>query len=373
MTAQWSKYFTPSDVGDQLVKMVQGVDPRHAIDICAGRGHLLLATRRRWTRTKLFGNDLFRKSRSRMFESWSCKDGRRFAVDALEDGRTYDLVVANPPFGRTEPLATSRLDLIAPDARRLLASHRMECAMMTANALLVSEGGVLAAIVPRTMLDGATYAPFRDWLATSFRSIEVERLSRRYLGGNDLGLAILIATKTGPGCKSPSGGRASTEHSSDLQMVAARRGRLMSSQLKYGGTVPVLHCGGMSSDLPFSLRACSLNAVADQDQQWAVPGDIIVVRIGRRAGEAIVYEKDHAAVLTDCVFVIDAPERVLAVLRPRVADGTLGRLIAHSRTGLGAEFCTKGGVEDALSLLLSQQSDLNSKMLTTGAGDERRT
>lgn len=244
----WSKYVTPPTISDCLVNQIDEFIPNHVVDICAGTGNLLSAARKKWPDAHFEGNDLYKKSNG-PFEGWSQKDGRCFALEQYEKGQLYDLVVANPPFGKCiKENNYPSTDKLSSEAKQLMSSSKMECSMTIANALLVEENGVLATIIPETIVLGETFLPLRRWLATQFNTFKIQPIIRGSFACKDLGLTLLTAYKqnVSGGCtpaqfvEGPN--KVTTSFQQDIDII---RGRLISSQTTTKGDGDnVVHCGG---------------------------------------------------------------------------------------------------------------------------------
>src|SRR5688572_16697525 len=106
--SNWTQYFTPPQIAERLVDAIDiSFRPKTAADICAGSGNLLAAVRKQWPSIKLTGNDKHLRVKPSNISEWACMDGRDYARHMLSLGCSYDIVVANPPFGVDSRCLTS--------------------------------------------------------------------------------------------------------------------------------------------------------------------------------------------------------------------------------------------------------------------------
>lgn len=360
---RWTKYQTPVELGQRLVDWIRSPEEtRTAVDICAGRGHLLGAARKRWPGLEVVANDLVDFEQlpdQRGVVSRNVGDGRKFAIEAVSQGRSFDIVLANPPFGREIPFAPREGGSFDEEETfGLLGSPRIESAMIVASGMLVGPRGALAAIVPETMVYGETFRALRSWLAGRFRCFDVLPIPRGGFKRQDLGLVFLGAYKFDecePGSTLSAESFVSGGTEPHELRVEARRGRLVSSDTHDVGEVAVIHCGGKEARLGYVNRRCSSAKVAGSSEVWVEPGDIVVTRVGRRAGSAAVYRGEERAVLTDCMFRLKVEnEGVRQTLLELVESGRLSGEIKARARGLGARFCKVSDVQSAISSLLAR-------------------
>lgn len=346
LKSNWNKYFTPKQLSQQLVDNIKNFCPTSIVDICAGSGNLLLAGQTRWPNAKLEGNDLY-KDNNNSFALWYKEDGRRFALNKIKEQQYFDLVVGNPPFGYclSNPFISNLFKSDCDDTDLLLRSPKMECSMTAASALLVSDCGVLAAIVPETLVFGESYQPLRKWLSKRFKRFEIKRVKRGDFCNKDLGLAFFTAYKKdfSEGCSPEEFIHAKSiieqPIASNVEIV---RGRLISSQISKRGGIPVLHCGGELSENGYTLRKCHNSIISKREHLWVQSGDIIVSRVGKAAGIAGVYTGQNPAVVSDCLYRFKFHDKHLyQLVRSLIESGEFNKNAHAISKGLGAQYITK--------------------------------
>lgn len=357
----WSNYYTPDSLADTLLATIPGAwRPCDAVDICAGKGSLLSAVSRRWPSVLLHANDVApvdpKCEHALMREQL---DGREFALRSLEQGRRFDLVVANPPFGRNRlsPAISSQLkssNFFSDASKKLLASHRLEVSMLVANALLVAPEGRLLAIVPETLAGGNSHELLRTWLSERFSQVVWKSIDRGDFRNQDIGLCYLHAIRL----TNPMPTSVNTPDSDGLEAFPARvevvRGRLVSNQTTTVGQVPVVHCGGRNSAKGWSRRAVDERQGRIVSPVWISPGDIVVTRVGRMAGTAQVYDGIERAILTDCMLRIDLDDTSRRLVANTAILKQISEKINDTCHGLGARFCRSVDVRRIFTEFASQ-------------------
>jgi len=237
----------------------------------------------------------------------------------------------------------------------LLSSSRVEVSMTVAAALLAHpERGVLASLVPETFLRGPSFVGLRQWLGRRFHSFETLPIERGKFQNQDLGLAALVAYRRSRlrGSLGASSFVGELRPPEPVALVAVR-GSLCSSELSARGSIPVAHAGGYASADGYEVKACTKATSRLKSRVWAFPGDILVVRVGRRAGTASVLQTPSALVLTDCVFLLRAQDSKLHKrLQALAVSGSLTQTLTSRVDGLGAAFLRRADLVAEVSRLL---------------------
>jgi hypothetical protein len=345
----WKTYFTPDDVAAEAIALVEARNVNDVVDICAGSGNLLRAASARWPSARLHGNDLYVPKPTVEGSRWSRQDGRKFSLQMAALGTSYDLVVANPPFGGGQRKLSSIhiRGVVDRQLAHLLAHPRISVSMTAASALITALGGTFISIVPMTLAYGETYATLREWLGMLFDKVSMVPLERGRFAGLDLGLAFLLCSSRRLSGRPPPGRRQRPPNPPLLGDIEVRRGIMCSAELGVRGRHPVIHCGGGNDRMGFSVRSAgSLPRSAPRLEK----GDVFVVRVGRRAGEVYIFEGEHPTAFSDCILRIRHPrKRVQARIRSLVGTGDLAAALESRLHGTGAKFCTAKGVIHALA------------------------
>lgn len=356
----WERYFTPSALASALVDWVKlDSAPSRVLDLCAGSGNLLDAAGQKWPEAILYANDPQLKAevelagvdRSRQ----TTLDGLDFAVEHVSGRRRgYDVVVANPPFGKLSRLqrASSSARWLCDRAEQEL--YRVEALMtLAATFLLKTSSGTLLSIVPSTLVRGDKHRAFRGYLSTRFESIAVRPLRRGSFAELDLSLSFLALSHSRLGTADKV---SSSRFSGEGPSLAGSfrpdicRGKFRSSELHDDATAALtLHVSGKGSPRSYVSR---FSSPSSRRRQVVLPqvrrGDVIVARVGKNAGATSVYWGTQPALFSDCLLRVRVPSGYKRKVWRIVKSGLLDRELQCVARGLSARFITHADVERAI-------------------------
>ncbi|MFC1999172.1 class I SAM-dependent DNA methyltransferase [Chloroflexota bacterium] len=208
-----SAYYTPQPLAELLVSMVPLRRVQRVLDLCVGSGNLLAAARSKWPSTKLVGVDIeqgaITECRKRFSEQAIFLQGDATVLEAdfgscvYDDlvSRTYDVVLANPPFVKANSNRQIAPDLSSCNGIELpqhwdLLSRRTEAVCLVHNVLRVRDGGYLAAIVPNGILSCDRFLSLRKWLLAQTNHVTIVRLPQRAFANTEVSAAALVLRKT---------------------------------------------------------------------------------------------------------------------------------------------------------------------------------
>lgn len=164
-------YYTPIDLARAIIAIIPEKKIESVIDICCGSWNLLHAGKEKYPDAIITGIDVDKESEKHKIAESTFKvmDGREFAKKEYKVGKTYDLILSNPPFGSIsddERKFGSQEDL--ENYYSHLLNRRYECEMMQANMLLAHERSVLLFILPYTFVAGDSYQKARCQIAKDY-------------------------------------------------------------------------------------------------------------------------------------------------------------------------------------------------------------
>ena len=179
-------YYTPEDAVDGLIDLLCGegdLSGKTVCDPCCGTGNFLLRLAARGTGCQLYGQDidpvsaaLTRINLALTDPALSAEDicARITSGDSLtgDPGRSYDVILGNPPWGSDLPEA----EISACCGKLVTASDRNPeiYDLFTEKALtMLSPGGVLAFVLPEAILSVASH--------DTVRRLMTERCSFRFV------------------------------------------------------------------------------------------------------------------------------------------------------------------------------------------------
>ena len=322
----YSKFYTPPEIADILVKQLNISAPSKIVDICCGSCNLLHAAGKRWSKASLFGVDVIEHTSTDVicFQS----DGRKFA---LEHTHQYPLVLANPPFDfvTTKNEYPELYKSLPPKYR----TSRLEIELLLANLKLLEDQGMLMIIMPSTFVNAETHYKIRTYLAEKFYIQKIIHLPNETFGAAKISSCALIIKRDNPQRKYTKRFNITIENNTysiskpvnirqnlirtgkwdDLPMnrektryISFHRGNISSQSFEKQG-IPILHTAKMQHPWKPSIRYVSNS---NETMVCAESGDIVVSRIGKSAGQ---WHKYHGPkiLVSDCLYVIKDPTGVI--------------------------------------------------------------
>jgi type I restriction enzyme M protein len=386
----YGRYYTKPEIGRTLVDLMQLRQPRGVIDLGVGAGSLALAAARQWTKLDLLTIDVDATSDRRvsaLLSNEAIRRHRHLRRDALEPelagfvreefGR-FDAAICNPPF--TTPVWRRGFDRILEESgfsgcMPVLADSDSALLFLSQALRLLEQGSTLGIILPDSLVSGAKYRKFRQELLRRYRVDVVVRLpNRSFLNAEALAHIVIIRKGYGgstlvPLRKLVAGRLLPTSTLVDVEQATARMDFDFHSHLRPNcGSVPdasVLELG----DLALEVHRGSVQANAAREagirvfhttdmveslagkwivlgeprrsandrRHWAMPGDILIARVGRNLEHKVVGVRSGSALLSDCVYRLRMPEPIAAMTLKQLV-GEFGRAWLASRSsGVGAK------------------------------------
>jgi Type I restriction-modification system methyltransferase subunit len=321
------EFYTPVQVADFLIKMIDHTDCQNIIDICCGSWNLLRSAKKYFPNAHITGVDVDGEAERFKLENadFYKGDGREFALDCINESQKYDLVLSNPPFGYLEE--EMRLYAYSNDSRidKKLINKRYENEILQANLLLAKQGGTLLFILPSTFIEGISNKKIRKVLGNKYNICSLFQLPKDIFGAAEISTWAMWLKNTQPDDKCvhvyevehvedgymqkeikevdreyiKSGNWLGSNEKYRRNSLNIYRGTLHSKEFSDNGN-KVLHCGVCDSGKEWrpSLRFCRTNVGKKAKQ-----GDIIINRIGKSAGYWCVNDEEEILV-SDCIIVI---------------------------------------------------------------------
>lgn len=361
-------YYTPRELAETLLQLIpENASIDSIADICCGTWNLLYAAHTRFPHASLTGVDIDAAVGKEAIENatFLAQDGRVFAAEMEKMGIRFDLMLSNPPFGT-----------IPPDQKKYLGEScvqkykRYESEFLYANYTLVNDGGYLLVILPITYAKGHQYIGHRIWMAKNFDVLYVVELPTDTFGNKTLNtIALLLRKTTGvqtipakvfsagmnfgswslnntreiPLTQIASGEWLIMNCASDLHLNIFRGS--ISSQFFSKEGESILHSSNVINNGAWqpSIRNCT--GVPDRHKKYAESGDIIINRIGKKAGAWSVHSGSKCLV-SDCVIVIPHPGK--ALLEKIEAYSQNGVLLV-SKLGVSTPYVSLKEISDLLN------------------------
>lgn len=361
------RYYTSGVVSDFLIRAINEADPKAVVDLGAGEGALSVAASRRWGATNLATVDL--DERASRILSQRLKDGgftgahHHVSDDALgieipallkcAIGFAPRLAVCNPPF--FIPKWKESYGWIAEDAGLsaclpVPANTDSALLFLAQNLRLVDASGTIGLIIPDSLASAEKYLNLRRVLLREFVLEHCIKLPKASFHGTEAQAHIWILKKgTSPKGKvklSSLSFENGTLRSVDVDACLAerrldadlylnqhgrnksrelgdivadiRRGSANSAQVRESKD-PILHTTDITEDMRgewVDLKGRVIPSLAAAT--YALPGDILIARVGRNAIDKVIGVASGSMLISDCIFRIRVPKRyqrkVLSIL-----------------------------------------------------------
>lgn len=325
-------YYTPIELARNILQLVPDVEVNSIIDICCGSWNLLSAAREKYSEASITGIDIDGDSQQYKIEGseFHREDGRGFALEQKRAGRTYDLILSNPPFGYLTEDSRKYNDksVIEEQCYSGLINKRYEAEMTQANLFLAHESSVLLFILPNTFVEGETLRKARRQISNDYEICEIIKLPSNTFEKGKINTFAIIMRKG-----------VSLEHHTNLyeanndekwnimkigemsycdvldgkwwfesnygeecEKINIHRGNLSSSDFVSSGE-KVLHNASKGKQIwKPSVRYYDVKKINPRIV-WANKGDILVNRVGKGAGYWCRNSCEDIAV-SDCIIVV---------------------------------------------------------------------
>ena len=403
----WGRYYTSPLVSRSLVDRIEAIKPRLVLELGSGSGSLCTAAAKRWQDAKLVTVDVDSGAAGRLDAGSTTARLKHthFVHDVLDEALseriglklgTVDVAVCNPPYIR--PRWKSDFGKILEDAglSGALASLRdagADLLFLAQNLRLLRNNGKLGLILPDGLVTAERFSRVRETLLRQHFIEQVVQLPRGVFKGTEAQTYLAVLTK-GAGETSkvllkqmgadgrltaaiyvaqeaavkrldyafhasqpvPSGrsigGNASMSVREALTDLV--RGTICSSEIQSFQN-PVFHLGDFARPageqalriVPkrFALGVRTAQRVAN-DARLAVPGDILVARVGRSLANQVALVVHGPCVISDCIFALRASDDHRERLY-RFLESATGRLALGSAAhGVAARFISKSNLLD---------------------------
>ena len=397
----WGRYYTSPEVSRLLIEQIETIKPKLVLELGSGLGSLSTAAVNRWKNVKLVTVDVDRRAPKQLDAGRICPKLRHthFVHDVLDEALsdkidlpldTVDVAVCNPPYIRPRWRSGFGTILECAGLSGALSSPHdagADLLFLAQNLRLVRPSGTLGLILPdglitaerfnrvrRTLLqqhliEQVVQLPrgvFKGTQAQTYLVVlrkqvgETDQVKLRHMGRDGQFSAAIEITQDAAVQRLDYSfhkrrvfpnqfNRAETPVSIRQAVTDVVRGTLCSSEIA-SFPVPVFHLG----DFPrgtgkqavrvvprrFALTAPLAQRVAP-NARLALPGDILIARVGRDLEDRLALVVHGPCVISDCVFAL----RTTDVYRERLYgffDSEPGRhSLASSAHGVAARFLSK--------------------------------
>jgi len=397
----WGRYYTTPIVSQSLVDRIEVTKPKLVLELGSGSGSLCTAAATRWHSAKLVTVDVDGHA-SKGLDAEKLGSERRhshYVHDALDSALsdkigltlgTVDVAVCNPPYIR--PRWRSDFGKILEDAglSGTLASRHdagADLLFLAQNLRLLRKNGKLGLILPDGLITAERFSLVRKALLQQHLVEQVIQLPRGVFKGTEAQAYLAVLSKSAGETNQvilrqmgldgqlsapieiPQDAAVkrldftyharvvSPQRSDEGPMrIPVRqaltdvvRGTICSSAIS-AFPVPVFHLGDFSE----SLGAHAVRVVPkrfalserktlqmSRNVRLALPGDILLARVGRSLQDRLALVVHGPCVISDCIFALRATDEHRERLY-RFFESDLGRhALASSAHGVAARFLSK--------------------------------
>lgn len=401
----WGRYYTSAEVSRSLVERIEVYKPKVVLELGSGSGSLCSAAASRWHDARLVTVDVDRQAQKRLCADKVHADSKHshFVHDALDEALsdkiglrlgTVDVAVCNPPYIR--PRWRSGFGRILEDAglSGTLASLRdagADLLFLAQNLRLLRRNGKLGLILPDGLVTAERFSGVRQALMRQHNVEQVVQLPRGVFKNTEAQTYLAVLSKMA----------GETEHVKLRQMgqdgqlsavievpqdlavkrldytfhaqPSVQRGRGSLQPIAVGAAVtdvvrgticssaiaefpvPVFHLcdfGEYAGEqavriVPkhFSLGKQSAR-IASRNARLALPGDILLARVGRRLESQLALVVHGPCVISDCIFALRTTDEHRERMYRFFESEAGRRALATSAHGVAARFLSKTNLSE---------------------------
>lgn len=396
----WGRYYTSPHVSRSLIERIEVRKPKVVLELGSGSGSLCLAAASRWHNAQLVTVDVDRRATERLDAERAGLGPKHshFVHDALDEAisekiglplGTVDVAVCNPPYIR--PLWRSDFGKILEDAGlsgALASLHDAgaDLLFLAQNLRLLRRNGKLGLILPDGLVTAERFSGVRQALMRQHNVELVVQLPRGVFKGTEAQTYLAVISKmTGETdqVKLQQMGRdghlsEAIEVPQDLATkrldytfharpsVEKRRGTNQPITVGVAvtdvvrGTIcssaiaafpaPVFHLGDFAK--PAGERAVRIvpkrfalgdraTRIAAHGARLALPGDILLARVGRGLENQLALVVNGPCVISDCIFALRTTDEHRERLYRFFESEAGRRALATSAHGVAARFLSK--------------------------------
>jgi type I restriction enzyme M protein len=347
----WGRYYTSPEYSKTIVEQIDsGFRPKSVVDICAGSGNMLIAATSKWPDAELIGvdvklsPDIQTKSNSYLNLSLHEFDALNTRLLSEIEFRSPKVVLANPPFG-VLPLVFSKSKVQNSNLLNVdevaNATGRIEAVMLVSNLSILNKGDWFGAVLPENLFSGDKMSEFKSLFFNFFELTSIgkhqfsfqgsEVRTRSFVGRFNGGSHLPIVKNAGK-----------VEPSKSIQLKyrlvrGMDNSKLISNPRGFDRQLvkEVVHFNNPSGKMD---NPRYLVEKKPTDRYKIDHGDLLILRVGRNAGEIIVPSSLHLNKLISDHFIL--VKRGEALLTSRQIN-MLGYELRNSTKGLATKYVSK--------------------------------
>jgi type I restriction enzyme M protein len=396
----WGRYYTSPDVSCSLIERIEVRKPKLVLELGSGSGSLCSAAASRWHDARLVTVDVDRQAPKRL-DTERAGPGLKhfhFVHDALDEALsdkiglrlgTVDVAVCNPPYIR--PRWRSDFGKILEDAGlsgALASLHDAgaDLLFLAQNLRLLRRNGKLGLILPDGLVTAERFSGVRKALLRQHMVEQVVQLPRGVFKGTEAQTYLAVLSKMAGETDQVKlrqmghdghlsepievaqdlaakrldyifhAGASVQRRCSTLQSIAVGaavidvvRGTICSSSISTF-PAPVFHLGDFAEPageqavriVPKRFALAERAArIATHGARLALPGDILLARVGRGLENRLALVVHGPCVISDCIFALRTTDEHRERLYRFFESETGRHALATSAHGVAARFLSK--------------------------------
>lgn len=378
-----NQYYTDQVYSDYLVKELSNPFPLSVADLGFGEGSLLHAAKKRWNHLKLIGVDIdllnVKKANEGKFIDAIHYDG--FNPDLpdtiTEKYGNIDLLVSNPPFFfktvdqriRTILKKADLWDYISAKSKKIPA----ELVFLAQNIRLLNNENELGIILPAGLVSGEKWLYVREHLFEEFNVSKVIQLPTNSFKRTDAQTFIVIMSKSQPLraeielshvqfdktisisradaiCRADYSFYQKNEINLDKIFISPHRFSIYRGNTTHKQLLASAKHFIHTNQLPKEPTVLKLPTYTFGQANVAIPGDILIARVGRRCVGRVAVVEEGTLPISDCVIVVrPVDENARKKIWEKLRSESSKQILESMALGVGAKYLTHTLVKDFLS------------------------
>lgn len=340
MMQSFKQFFTPQKYSQYLIDELSYLNPDRVIDLAIGGGSLLKEAIYKWENAKYFGNDIDEICCNQITVAYSniqCFNYDIFKYSTIDElipeTRPIDLCLGNPPFDLIKQDSDTRKILELFNLDKIYASNKIpaELIFILQCLRIVSENGTIALILPNGFFVNSYLKRFREFLIKNYNIQKIVELPDNIFTKTEAKTHILIFKKEVP----INSHIALSSIDSQLKLSISKEDAINRMDYSYYANSledinnislsdlnvevlrgkpkykltdidkkHILHTTSFAKSNNFANQLRSSKQLLKYKDRLAIPGDIILARVGTYCiGNVGIVERGYF-VATDCVFII---------------------------------------------------------------------
>lgn len=371
------QFYTPPSIARPMIEMAISLlnkTPKNAIELAAGQGDLIIPLNEILPNCQItavdldFDNTEFLKKNFNHLKVY-CHDSTQ-SLSFLKDEK-FDLALGNPPFlskvelnDSLKCLLKDYLDLDLKKEKFIRAELIFICQYLS----LISESGILAIILPESLISGQRFVKFREAILKKWKIERIVEITGKPFSFTEAKTHILFIRKIEKANRNIPVSRI-TEYGEIIHLKSIPTHILKhrmdfsyleqfhsNSKLKRLGDVAVIQRGKkthqdlVKQGLPY-LHTTNLSSVSnlplEKDKEYSKSLEILVCRVGTRViGKSTIY-KGGPIEISDCLYKIQFKDKSLGLFFYEYINSEIGQKKLKSLArGVCSRYITKGDLQD---------------------------